>query len=782
MSGHLSDGATPLNSILSGGDATQVEAYLSGMKKMVDSEAFLSLLNFQNGLGITALHEVCKGGYPDIVELLLDAGADPNIHAAGDKGCPPALFFAVAAAREQAKCEDIAPYERCIELLLEHPSFDVAAHDVDCGCHPIYVCLKGGEGKQDFLHDTLAILLSRGFNPNKELEEHHHLHRALQNGHLNCAKVLVLAGANLYATFHVPVDNKDFTFGEIAEILVDQEYSELLEQAYVATKAVSGYKWRRSILVQGNPTKLIDRTIATANQLVSFGRPLEARLLLRGILWMPRNAFNKKDRFKMLYLLVGFYFLAQYMGWMDFCGEKLLDEYPTNTMAKLHVACTMFHPYRGKPTERDIKWIQTVVAVAQHQLSNNSLSLEHGFFTTKDVCIRLKYIQQCLKEIEVQEHLLDINREADALKRAGHYDEAIAAYHTFHQRFPTFHPSHIVRAKGMVYRHQSKKLLKAFQNSSKEDLLVRAGQCGVDEADNYYARWRAIKEKLEMTLSEFDALVKNEDYQEGIGDAFTRIMVLFLLGRHNNLEEIVIESMKRILKARSNPDRTDCMNPSFIEDLGQEGQFTMNVMESAIVERAEITKLCFWEEIYAALKGNPHDLPKDSLALTPSHQDSPSDDLSSCSILSDACKAIIKNYCESGDLDERAVIAAASRAELSIGKDLDLLRAIYKKLGRLILEEVVLPAYSQGCSPRVVGTLLQGALDWDPHLIISKDLKAAHAMVSPPKRCGQCGICRPRSSCPCHRVYYCSRACQVKAWDKHKPVCLARTSKNKSGP
>lgn len=724
MPGFLYGGTTPLMAAVSEGDLKRVKGCLHDMQQTAKSEEkFRSALNTQDERHCTALDIACFRGWPDIVERLLGAGADPNVHAANDKGAPSPITIAIAAAQEQARIDgSLKAYQTCIELILAHPSFDLTAHDEGGDLNPLTVCFAHSEeGKQDIvMHDAVAAILARGFDPNKKGADHRHLHLALLNGYYNCAIALVLAGADLHATSPVFGASGEFTFSEIAGVFKNAEYSRFLQQCYRATRAMSGSKWRRSVYLKGNSTKLINRTITTAKHLVSFGRPLEAKLLLRSILWTTKTDFQGQDRFKMLYCLVGLYFLARDLDCKIYCGRLLLSEYPRDTMAKLHVACSLLHPSDGLPAENNIKWVRTVVAVAQHQLGNNSLSLEHGSFTENDVRIRLEYLQQCLQSIEVHKKFILVVWQAESLHQRGNFDKAIEVYGTFNQQSPTCDPSYCILAKGLVLRKQSKALLNAFHSSSTEDLL---GQCSMDQSGDNYSWWRAIKEKLETALSVFDSF-ETKDNQLGAAVAFERIIVLLLLGRYENLVEIATESMKRVLRVRCKPNQTDCMNPSLCDDPGQSDHFmTPKALISAFHERRQVLMLCFWEDVCASYGGIPRNLLKESVLPKLQYLDSPSYTLPHCTPLSPACHVIMDKCEESGELDKEAMLAANCRAKSLGMENLKALTAIRIQVATLILKEAVLTAHSQGCSPRVVGTLLQEALDWNPDLVIPEELK-----------------------------------------------------------
>jgi hypothetical protein len=93
--------------------------------------------------GYNALHYACQNGLIGAVVLLLEAGADPNI--AKNNGTTP-IMSVVAKAGWTG---EMAPYQSCIMLLLDHPRFILKLNDnSDTKCSPVYcyVC-QGFRGR-----------------------------------------------------------------------------------------------------------------------------------------------------------------------------------------------------------------------------------------------------------------------------------------------------------------------------------------------------------------------------------------------------------------------------------------------------------------------------------------------------------------------------------------------------------------------------------------------------------------------------------------------------------
>lgn len=77
---------------------------------------------------------------------------------------------------------------------------------------------------------------------------------------------------------------------------------------------------------------------------------------------------------------------------------------------------------------------------------------------------------------------------------------------------------------------------------------------------------------------------------------------------------------------------------------------------------------------------------------------------------------------------------------------------------------------AENVSSRILGTILNEALEWDSDVKIPEELSKAEIAVQP-KVCGACGAANPAKSCPCGKAHYCDRACQKSGWKQHKRIC-----------
>ena len=81
-------------------------------------------------------------------------------------------------------------------------------------------------------------------------------------------------------------------------------------------------------------------------------------------------------------------------------GQVLVEEFPNDIIAKLHVACSCFYSTGAekKTDDQTLKRVRTVVAVTEHQLQNNKavMYIAHESFGEDDIRVRLQYVQRCL--------------------------------------------------------------------------------------------------------------------------------------------------------------------------------------------------------------------------------------------------------------------------------------------------------------------------------------------------------------------------------------------------
>ena len=107
-----------------------MQAHPELQKQEQDVQALMSALNVSNRSGATALMAAAEAGHADAVELLLDAGADPDIRRDGGL---TALMFAAASGSLRAVTSlldagaDPAARDASGRSALEHAGSDEAA-------------------------------------------------------------------------------------------------------------------------------------------------------------------------------------------------------------------------------------------------------------------------------------------------------------------------------------------------------------------------------------------------------------------------------------------------------------------------------------------------------------------------------------------------------------------------------------------------------------------------------------------------------------------------------
>ena len=121
---------------------------------------------------MTPLMLAARGGYLDVVDLLLSSGADTSRE---DKGSGRELPLTYAAA---------GGHLAIVNLLLS------SGADIEAGEPPLSLASENGH------EDVVRLLLERGANPNRTWGELP-LTRAVANGHLQVAELLLSSGANV---------------------------------------------------------------------------------------------------------------------------------------------------------------------------------------------------------------------------------------------------------------------------------------------------------------------------------------------------------------------------------------------------------------------------------------------------------------------------------------------------------------------------------------------------------------------------------------------------------
>ena len=126
--------------------------------------------------GLTSIHAASQNGHHDIVQLLLTAGASPNIQ--DDDGC---------TALELASLDG---HYNVMQLLLDnHADPDLATND---GWTPLHVASQEGHYK------IVELMLQKGVDPNVTNSKNGRtaLIQASQNGHDDTVQLLLTAGAS----------------------------------------------------------------------------------------------------------------------------------------------------------------------------------------------------------------------------------------------------------------------------------------------------------------------------------------------------------------------------------------------------------------------------------------------------------------------------------------------------------------------------------------------------------------------------------------------------------
>jgi ankyrin repeat protein len=139
-------------------------------------------VNSQNDEGLTPLQrapQVQREGKPDIMQLLLDYGANVNVD---DKHRNTPLHFAASEGHFEAA-----------RMLLERGA-DVNSQN-DKGLTPL---LQASQGRREGHRDIMRLLLDYGANVNMhDKHRNNPLHFAVSEGHFEVARMLLERGADV---------------------------------------------------------------------------------------------------------------------------------------------------------------------------------------------------------------------------------------------------------------------------------------------------------------------------------------------------------------------------------------------------------------------------------------------------------------------------------------------------------------------------------------------------------------------------------------------------------
>ena len=184
--------------------------------------------------GYYPLHYACQLGDWRMVELLLSNGADVNTVKNNGSGALMCAVFScgclgglmgVHAHNPDSKIdsygrprENAEDFERCVRLVMEHPNFDLDSNDMtagDAANSPVWCAVGQSYDEKDKLLRLLRLFLARGFDPDACIHGQPALHMAVRNSHTECAKALIMAGADTTTT--APNDMQGFILGRPTE-------------------------------------------------------------------------------------------------------------------------------------------------------------------------------------------------------------------------------------------------------------------------------------------------------------------------------------------------------------------------------------------------------------------------------------------------------------------------------------------------------------------------------------------------------------------------------------
>lgn len=191
--------------------------------------------------GRTAMHQAVKNNHPEVVRMLVNAGADANVR--DDRGITPLLLAGSKVEREDSN--EISKYNCIIEILVSakvcinvvHPDTGTTAlHSavllgsllatrrlLNGGACPLYQCKSTGStplhlaanaGNPEILSILLESISSHQIDIRDNIDRTP-LHRASYQGNSKCVEILIDHGGNLAAKTGTGVTVIDAIFAHI---------------------------------------------------------------------------------------------------------------------------------------------------------------------------------------------------------------------------------------------------------------------------------------------------------------------------------------------------------------------------------------------------------------------------------------------------------------------------------------------------------------------------------------------------------------------------------------
>uniref|UniRef100_A0A146M8A7 Transient receptor potential channel pyrexia n=3 Tax=Lygus hesperus TaxID=30085 RepID=A0A146M8A7_LYGHE len=148
---HLKDGSNILHYAVSESDAT-VLRYLSSLSSC---KRLINEVTLPESNGMTPLHLAAENGNVEFTEILLEAGANPNLHTTNDpKGSATALHLAAKTG-----------FRRTVEIILKYDACSLNAED-KFGWKPLHTACAYGHGK------TAIVMIKKGADLSDEIDFH----------------------------------------------------------------------------------------------------------------------------------------------------------------------------------------------------------------------------------------------------------------------------------------------------------------------------------------------------------------------------------------------------------------------------------------------------------------------------------------------------------------------------------------------------------------------------------------------------------------------------------
>jgi len=763
--------------------------------------------------GYAAIHYAASHGNRETLQVLLDAGADPNLIK--NNGCT-ALHVAIASAGYDHTRIDIPiqNFIECIEVLMRHPEFcllqndrhdndEIAAkvlekeecvHHDGRGISPAWLCV-GQNYSDDVLLPFLKLILARGFDANGTNQGMSALYMALYKGHLECAVALVRAGASIT---DVICKETNTTVIKMAELNYPKlNLPKRLREAAVVAQNLGYSNKRRDLLrhdyVKG-AKKLAERARINAETMLTKGSYKEAAGLLEEAL--SYNSINQSFTMSIESACMINLSACQLQCNQTKLAEKTardtLKKFPNYTGAMIALGKAIAHPSRGETSAElwnEVENLVNAAAAAVIPAESREMMISNIKYLQSEVASSRKTKSPAIQaaEIAIKEY------HAFNLKKA-----AVAIDLTLRPELEHPNPLPMRSLKGNINFDLGADIL-MFPERKMEEKNNNDCDCDSDDAildtvnQGTIQDWNIAEEKIKIALVEFEYCLDNSDNSNNNGgmpsflQEWNVALSLVALGRIEEGSKNALSS----IQIRQEIDRAHLNGSTDQKKIFSNVTFDIKLID-ALLHAVKISKIFLQQRalkrmesllrtaLRASTISEEMDLEKHSVSnLVDVVTQVVSLEIIEQSWADDVLECFETN-CNDDDANMRAIIVKVLYE--AIGETNKVQNAVHKLRADAasLIMETVLSAHQNRKENDVhktfIGAMINEALEWDAKVKIPSDLQRFHQKIS--TGCHHCGRANPSKKCHCG-VAYCSKQCQIDSWKEHKQICSHRNAQKK---